>query len=122
MPASFCTWVMAPEDRKGAAIGAIRCHCIEAVETARNPCPDRYLFALQPVRIPASIPGFMMRSHDGHDRIGKRYPFENLRAHHRMDLHLFEFVVGELAGLVDDVFRYGELADVVQRAAASGLL
>src|ERR1700735_4747132 len=78
-------------DRKGAAVGAIGCHGIKAVDDGEDPCPHRYLFALQPVWIPGSIPVFMMRPHDGYHRIGERHAREDLRAHHRMDLHSIEF-------------------------------
>ena len=61
----------------------------------------------------------MVRADDGSDRIRELNALQNLRAHHGMNLHLLEFFRGELAGLGDDVFRHGELADIVQQGGGA---
>ena len=105
-------------DRKGATIGTIGSHCVKAVDDREDPCPHRYLFALQPVRISGSIPVFMVRPYDGHHRIRERDALEYLRPHYGMDLHSIEFLGSEPARLVDDVFRHGQLSDVVQQGGS----
>ena len=63
----------------------------------------------------------MMRTHDRLDGIGELNAFQNLGANGRVDFHLFEFFGGERAGLGNDVFGHGQLANVVQqRGGAHG--
>jgi hypothetical protein len=40
------------------------------------------------------------------------------RSHHRVDLHLLKLFASKLSRFVEDVFRDGDLTDVVQREAA----
>src|SRR5205807_6114858 len=79
------------------------------------------LLAFKSVGIAAAIPLFMMMAYDRHDRIRKIYAAQNLSAHGCVDLHLFELGGSKSPGLVQDVIRNRQLADVVkQRACFEG--
>src|SRR6185369_12290735 len=56
-----------------------------------------------------------MMSNDRHDRVREIDSFENLRTDDGVDLHLLELGGGEFAGLVENVIRHGDLADIVQQ-------
>ena len=71
--------------------------------------------ATQAERIARAIPFFVMGPHDGHHRIGKTHALQDLGADHRMDLHLLEFFRRQASRLGDDVFRHGQLANVMQK-------
>ena len=57
----------------------------------------------------------MVGTHDGSDWIGEVRAFNNIGADGRVDLHLFEFVGSQPAGLGKNVLRYRQLADVMQQ-------
>jgi len=101
--------------RQGAPILPVRRQRVQAVDGRKNARPDRNFRALQAVGITAAIPLLMMRADDGHHRIREFHALQNLCAHHRMNLHLLELLRRQLAGLGDDVFGDGQLADVVQQ-------
>ena len=56
-----------------------------------------------------------MGMHNGRHRIGEPHTLENFRAHNWMYLHLVELFVSQLAGLGNDVFRHGQLSNIVQQ-------
>ena len=56
-----------------------------------------------------------MVADDRHDRIREVDFGKNFCAHARMRLHAFELGRRELARLVENVLRHGELADIVQQ-------
>ena len=56
----------------------------------------------------------MMGTNDRRYRIRKLNPLQNFRSNDRMDLHLLEFFRSQPAGLGNNVFRHGQLADIVK--------
>src|SRR5215470_6704218 len=58
-----------------------------------------------------------MMANNGNYRIRKVHAREDLRADDRVYFHLFKLGGSQWAGLVQDVRRYGEFADVVQQCA-----
>ena len=60
-----------------------------------------------------------MRPDDGCNRVRELDAFEDLGPDDRMDLHLFELLRRQFAGLGDDVFRNGKLSDVMQDGGGS---
>ena len=57
----------------------------------------------------------MVGSHNRHHRVREANALKNFRAHHGMDLHLLELFRSQPSGLRNDVFRYGQLADIMQQ-------
>ena len=98
-----------------AAIRAIGRERVEAVDDREDARADRDRFAGDAIGIAGAVPVLVVVADDGHDRIGKVDRRENLRADRRMQLHLLELGRRQLAGLVEDVFRHGDLAGVVQQ-------
>ncbi len=88
---------------------------IETVDDRNDSRRDRNLFAFQSVGIAKSVPLLVMMTHDRRDRIREINATENLRAHSRVDLHLFKLSGGQPAGLVDDVRGHREFPDVVKQ-------
>ena len=56
-----------------------------------------------------------MRPHNRSHRIRKRRPLQNLRAHHRVDLHLLEFFLSQTARLGYNVPGHCQLSYIVQQ-------
>ena len=102
-------------ERHGAPVLAVRSERIETIHGRENAGTDGNLFAGKAERIAGTVPLFVVRAHDRHDRIGKLDFFQNLGAHQRVDLHLFELFRSQFAGLGNDVFGNGEFADIVQQ-------
>jgi hypothetical protein len=63
-----------------------------------------------------------MRTNDGRDRIREGDSLQDFGAHLSMDLGLLKLFGGERSGLVDDVLRDREFANIVQQGGgAKGL-
>jgi hypothetical protein len=79
------------------------------------------LLALEAVRVAAAVVAFVMLGRHL-ERGGRdvRRDFEDLPACHDMAAHDGEFLVGELARLVEDAVGRLHLADIVQQAAHAG--
>ncbi len=101
-------------ERQRAAILAVRRQRGQAIHRRENSRSNRNIFTLQTIRITRAVPFFMMRAHNGSHRVREAHALQNLRAHHRVDLHLLELFPCQFAGLRDDMFRNRELSDIVQ--------
>ncbi len=101
--------------RQRAAVLAVRGEGVQAIDGSQNPGAQGDFVALQPGRIPCSVPFFMMRAHDRRYRVRELYALQNLRPHHRVNLHLLEFLRRQAAGFGDDVLRHGQFANVMQQ-------
>ena len=99
----------------GFAIGPVRGKRVKAVDHAQNARAKRNCFTLQTVGVAAPVPSLMVRSHDRNDRVGKTHTLQDVCADSRMNLHLFKFVHRQLSRFVDDVFRHGKFANVMQK-------
>ena len=100
--------------RHRAAVLAVFAHGVEAIDDREHARRERYLLALQAVRVAGAVPALVVVADDGHERVRELDAFEYLRADHRVQLHPVELGGGELARLVQDVVGNGDLADVVQ--------
>ena len=88
---------------------------VQKIDRGENACANRNLFALQAVGIAGAIPLFVVGPHDRHHRIREAHALQNLRPHHGVDFHLFEFFRRQPSRLRDDVLGHGEFADIVQQ-------
>ena len=68
-----------------------------------------------PIGVAGAVPVLVMVTDDRHHRIREIDRGKNLRADRGMELHLLELGRRELAGLVQDVLRHGDLPGVVQQ-------
>ena len=101
--------------RERPPILTVRRQRVQTVHSREYPRSDRDVLALQTLRISGAVPFFVMVADNGRHRVGEAHSFQDLGAHHRMNLHLFEFFPRQFAGLRNDVFGNGQLADVVQQ-------
>jgi hypothetical protein len=100
--------------RQRFAILPVRRYCVQAINHREYAGAHRDGFTFEAIRISRAVPLFVARANYGSDWILELNPFQNLRAHHGMDLHLLEFFRGEFAGLGNYTFRNGKLANIVQ--------
>ena len=78
----------------------------------------RQLAGLQAARIAGAVEALVVVGDEPADRLGEAAELlQQLAAVARVALDRGELLVGQLAGLVEDLQRDGELADVVQQAA-----
>src|SRR5262249_32867839 len=89
---------------------------VKAINHRQYSRGNRDLFAREAVRIPVAVPTLVVIPHDRHNRIRKSYPLQNLRTDYRVDLHLLKLGGGELGRFVQNMIRYRELADVMQKS------
>jgi len=68
----------------------------------------------QSARITIPIPSLVVGTHNRNDWTRELHPLKDFRANERMDLHALEFFGSQPPRLGDDVFRDGQLADVVK--------
>lgn len=69
--------------------------------------------------VTGAVPFLVMGTDDGGDRIRKADLLHDLGAYHGVDFHFLELVRSEFAGLRNDVFGNGELADVMQQSGGA---
>ncbi len=98
-----------------AAVLAIGSHGVEIIDRAQNARPDRDFVALKPVGVTAAVVFLVVCADNRHNRIGKTDALQNLRSHHRVNLHLLELFRSKPARLRNDVFGDREFANVVQQ-------
>ena len=103
-------------------VRAIRRQRVEVVDHREDPRAERYLFALQTVRITLPVPPLMVREDERGHRVGEGHGGDDLRADLRVDLHLPELFLREGARLRQDVLGHRELADVVQQCGRAHAL
>ena len=101
--------------RQSAPVLAIGGERVEIVDGRENARADGNFGSLQPHGITGPIPFFVVGANDRDDGIWEAHALQNLSAHKRMNLHLFEFFRRKAAGLRDNVFRNGKFSDVVQQ-------
>ncbi len=82
---------------------------------AQDARANRYLFSFEAGWITRSIPLFVMRMDNGHNRIRESHLFQNFRPNNGVDFHLLEFFQREFSRLRNNMLRHRELADVVQQ-------
>ena len=70
---------------------------------------------LEPIRIPAAIPAFVVVPHDWGHRIRKIDALQDVGTNGGVVLHLLELSRGQRTGLVQNVFGDCQLACVVQQ-------
>src|SRR5262245_38083029 len=64
---------------------------VETIDHGNDSRSNWNLLTFQPVWISATVPLFMMMSHNWYNRIRKVDSAEDLRTNHSVDLHLFKF-------------------------------
>ncbi len=98
------------------AVGAGGGHRAEGIATGDDARLDRDLFAGQPVRVATAVE-VLVRGADDLADFGKRaaHPVEHRLALDRVAMHDLPLGVVERAGLVDDLLRHRDLADVVKK-------
>ena len=104
--------------RPGRAIHAVGDQRVVHVADGEDAGLDAHLVGVQPARVAAAVEPLVVVGDQAPD--GLREPAELLQqaaAVARVALDGGELVVGQRAGLLQDVERHGELADVVQQAA-----
>ena len=83
-------------------------------------CADGDLIALQSIRVAAPIPAFVVPAGDLVGRLQQRLLckiiqiMQHLGSQHTVGLHDLEFLRGQPAGLVEDLFVNADFSDVVQ--------
>ena len=103
------------------AVRARRGHRVEGVAAADDARLDRDLLALQPVGVARAVPALVRGAHDAADLVEE--PADALQhplALDRVRLHHLALVGAQRAGLVDDLLRHRDLADVVQQRGELG--
>src|SRR5215470_10607112 len=104
--------------------GLVHCHTttkrpvftnrIKAINNRDDSCRYWDLFTLKAIRISATVPAFVMMTDDRHDGIRKVHATQYLRTHNGVNLHLLKLCGCQSPGLIQDMWRHGEFADIVQ--------
>ena len=88
---------------------------VVVVDDRQDARAERNLFALQSLRIALAVPAFVVAEDERRHRVREGHGTDDLRADLRMDADLLELLLRQRAGLRQDVFGHGELADVVEQ-------
>ena len=105
--------------RKSLAIRPIRSKRVINVGDLKDPCRERNLVALQPVRVPGAILLFMMVTNDRQHMAEGSERGANSLTYHGVLLHDFSLFWSQWSGFEQDVFRHSQLADIVYKAASA---
>src|SRR6266852_8983509 len=104
---------------KGLAVGPVCSKRVINVGDLEDPCRERNLCALQPVRVPGAVLLFMMVTNDRqHMAEGSEWGADSL-TYHGVLLHDFSLFRSQWSGFEQDVLRHGQLADIVYKAASA---
>ena len=79
-----------------------------------DPRSDRDVLRRQPVGIAAAVPALVLVAHDARNVSEPRDGAQDALPDHRVVAHQPPLLLGQCAGLVEDLVRHGHLADVVQ--------
>ena len=113
-----CISAIACSTRHRFAIGPRGRHRVEGVAGGDDARLQRNRLAGQPIGIAAAVPALVRGAHDPPDLDHEAADLlEHLLALDRVRLDDRPLALVELAGLVDDLLRHGDLADVVQQRA-----
>jgi hypothetical protein len=100
--------------RPPGAVGAVAAHRVEGIGAEDDPGDDRDVLAGQAVGVARSVVALVARPHHAGDRGDLRHRGEDGLALEGMAAHDRPLPLVERAGLVDDLGRHGDLADVVE--------
>ena len=100
--------------RERRPVRTLRDHRDECAAGADDPRRERGLLAREPVRIAAPVPVLVARAHDAGDAAEGGRGAKDPLADDRVLADELPLALVERAGLVEDLVRDGELAEVVQ--------
>ncbi len=101
--------------RESPPVLPVRSHRVQEVDRRQNAGANRNLGPLQAHGIAGSVEFFVMGSDDGHNRVRELHPFQNFRAHGRVDLHLLELFGRQAAWFRNNLLGNRQLANVMQQ-------
>src|ERR1017187_3395453 len=101
--------------RHRLAVGASRRHCVEGVARRNDAGLDRYRVAAEAVGVPSAVPALLRCPDDAAELAHEAADFlEHLLAPEGVRLDDRPVSLVELSGLLDDLLRDGDLANVVK--------
>ena len=99
----------------GRSVGPMRSHGLHHISHRQDAGLQRDLFPPKSLGIARAVQPLVMLQHDLSDGLGKFYPFQYLVARLGMGLDNTELGIAYPTGLIEDLSRHGDLADIMDQ-------